>query len=245
MAKKYQNPPVEEALCGFRFSSDTKWDITVPGLVYERLKAHYPVREPRLYHELEVVQESEGFQQKMHTSERIMLFTEDRRQFVQVGRLLMAVHVLRPYPTWMEFKPKIELAWRSLCEVVNVSGLEQINLRYINRIEFPKPDTKLEEYLEFYPYLGSRLPQQTTGFQTIVEFEYEDGRDRCRVILVPESKQAKNTLFLDIDYYLARPRAISVETALDWVENAHGCVETIFEGCITDVLREHFGLLEG
>jgi uncharacterized protein (TIGR04255 family) len=45
---------------------------------------------------------------------------------------------------------------------------------------------------------------------------------------------------LDIDYFLANPRAVDISDALSWVEEAHGRVEEVFEGCITDRLRAMF-----
>jgi uncharacterized protein (TIGR04255 family) len=45
---------------------------------------------------------------------------------------------------------------------------------------------------------------------------------------------------LDIDYFLVQPGAVKVVDALAWVEEAHSRVEEVFEGCITDELREMF-----
>jgi uncharacterized protein (TIGR04255 family) len=45
---------------------------------------------------------------------------------------------------------------------------------------------------------------------------------------------------LDIDYFLAQPRAVEVAQSLQWVEKAHTRVEEIFDGCITNRLRELF-----
>jgi hypothetical protein len=33
MGKSYAKPPIVEAVCEFRLSPDTEWDLTVPGLV--------------------------------------------------------------------------------------------------------------------------------------------------------------------------------------------------------------------
>jgi hypothetical protein len=37
---------------------------------------------------------------------------------------------------------------------------------------------------------------------------------------------------------------VEVADAIAWVEEAHSRVEEVFEGCITDKLREMFGVLE-
>ena len=39
---------------------------------------------------------------------------------------------------------------------------------------------------------------------------------------------------------LAQPQTVSANQALEWVEEAHQKVEGIFEGCITERLREIF-----
>ena len=241
MAKKYAKPPIVEAVCEFRLTSETRWDLTVPGLLYERLKGSFPQKEQRMIQEMELTQGPEGLHQQIRTSERIIFFTEDKKMLVQVGPRLLAINVLKPYPHWEGFKPRIEMAWKSLQAAIEVQGLERIGLRYINHIELPAQGGELAEYFEFYPFVGQRLPQQMVSFLAGVEFSYADDRDRCRVQLTPIPGSGGKSLFmLDIDYFLARPGAVEVVDALAWVEEAHNRVEEVFEGCITDKLREMF-----
>ncbi|MGQ0654564.1 MAG: TIGR04255 family protein [Betaproteobacteria bacterium] len=44
MPKKYKNPPIIEAICEFRFSETSPWDLTIPGLIYELVKDKFPKR---------------------------------------------------------------------------------------------------------------------------------------------------------------------------------------------------------
>jgi uncharacterized protein (TIGR04255 family) len=136
------------------------------------------------------------------------------------------------------------MAWTTLQKIVDVQGLERIGLRYINRIELPEGKeevVKLSDYFNFYPTIGPRLPQKMAFFIASAEFPYKEGQDRCRVQLSPDSAGEKNALLLDIDYFLAKPQAVGASEALQWVEEAHTKVEEIFEGCITERLRELFG----
>ena len=191
--------------------------------------------------EMELMQGPEGLQQQIRTSERLLFFTEDRKMLVQIGPRLLTVNALKPYPHWEGFKPRIEMAWKSLQASVEVLGLEHMGLRYINHIELPAHGGELAKYFEFYPFVGQRLPQQMVSFLAGVEFSYADDRDRCRVQLTPIPGSGGKSLFmLDIDYFLARPGAVEVVDALAWVEEAHNRVEEVFEGCITDKLREMF-----
>jgi uncharacterized protein (TIGR04255 family) len=241
MGRKYANPPIVEAVCEFRLTPETRWDLTVPGLLYEKLKESFPQKEQRIIQEVELAQGSEGLQQQIRTSERIMFFTSDRKMLVQVGTRLLVVNALKPYPHWEGFKPRIEMAWKSLQATIEVHGLERIGLRYINHIELPAQGVKLSEYFEFYPFVGQRLPQQVVSFIAGVEFSYADGRDHCRVQLTPIlGSVGKHLLMLDLDYFVARPRSVEVAKVIDWIEEAHNRVEEIFEGCITEKLREMF-----
>jgi len=241
MAKKYAKPPIVEAVCEFRLTPETRWDLTVPGLLYERLKGSFPQKEQRMIQEMELTQGPEGLHQQIRTSERIIFFTEDKKMLVQVGPRLLAINVLKPYPHWEGFKPRIEMAWKSLQAAIEVQGLERIGLRYINHIELPAQGGKLAEYFEFYPSIGQSLPQQMVAFLTAAEFSYADGRDHCRVELTRIPASGGRSLFmLDIDYFLARSGAVKPAEALAWVEEAHSRVEEVFEGCITDKLREMF-----
>ncbi len=137
------------------------------------------------------------------------------------------------------------MAWKKLQEIIEVKGLERIGFRCINRIELPGEEgvVRLSDYFDFYLTSGPRLPQAMASFIAGAEFPYKEGRDHCRVQLTPAADSRsgeKSVLMLDIDYFLAQPLAIEVAQALQWVEEAHTRVEEIFEGCITDRLRELF-----
>jgi len=51
---KYNNTPIIESLCEIKFSDDTKWDPTVPGLVFEGVKELYPQKEQRIIQEINI-----------------------------------------------------------------------------------------------------------------------------------------------------------------------------------------------
>jgi len=242
MARKYANPPLAEAVCEFRLTPDTPWDLAIPGLLYERLRTEFPHREQHLFHEVELTQGPGGLQQQIRTTERIFLLSEDRSTFVQVGPRIVAVNCLRPYPGWQHFKPKIETALKALCDELDVKRFERIGLRYINRVGVPNPPVRLEDYFRFYIFLGPDLPQEIGNFIAGCEFSYADGRDVCRLQLTPAVGQHadRQDFLLDIDYFLARPGEVERDGALDWIESAHRAVGQIFEGCITDRLRELF-----
>lgn len=242
MGKKYANSPIIETVCEFRLPPDSKWDLTIPGLVYEKICDEFPNKEQRLIKEIDLKHGPQGVEQQIRTNERILFLTEDRKTFIQVGTHLLAVNCLKPYPTWNKFKPSIEKAFKALSETIVINTFQRIGLRYINRIEIPGQSVKLEDYFEFRPFLGKDLPQNMADFIVGGVLQFHDGRDSCRVQLskaVPE-KPNNVSFLLDFDFFLAKSQTVSIKQALEWIDNAHQEVEKIFEGCINERLREIF-----
>ncbi|KPL05716.1 hypothetical protein AMJ85_11035 [candidate division BRC1 bacterium SM23_51] len=246
MGKRYADPPIVEAVCEFRLTPATKWDLTIPGLIYAKVKEDFPNKEQRPIQEVEFTQSQEGTQQQIRASELALFLAENRETFIQVGPRLLAVNRLKPYHSWARFKPSIEKAFGALTDTVDVEGLQRIGLLYINRIEIPGSPVDLDKYFEFRPFLGDNLPQDMANFFLGCRLPFRDGKELCRVELISAVPENPNSvaILLRLDYHFAHPNVVRPDGALEWVEAAHSQVEEIFEGCITDRLREIFQELE-
>ncbi len=242
MGRRYKNPPVVEAICEFRMTPETPWDLAVPGLFYEKVKETFPRREQRSIQELNLISTPQGLQQQIRVFEIIVLSTENSTRFAQLGTHMLAVSVLKPYPTWQGFKPLIVTAWQGLQSVVDIKGLQSLSLRYINQIDLRKCNFNFEDYFKLYPFIGKEFLHSLSSFMVISDLAFSDGKDSCRVHFSSPSAPTEGvcTFYLDILYYSSQPQTVAVSDALDWVEQAHTQVEEIFEGCITDRLRDLF-----
>lgn len=242
MGRKYKNPPIIEAVCEFRLTPDTDWDLTIPGLLYEKLQDEFPKKQARAVQSLKISTDPEGMQQEIRQEQRIALLTEDGKRFVQLGPHLLSINCLSPYPSWDGFNPFIERAFSTLTETLDIKGLERIGLRYVNLIEIPHQPVRIEDYFQFYPFLGADLPQEIGGFSIRCVFPFVDGRDSCRVQLRQTAPRDSNStaFILDLDYSLSKPRGIRANESLKWIGEAHQKVEEIFEGAINDRLRSIF-----
>lgn len=242
MERKYAKSPIVEAVCEFRLTGDSPWDPTIPGLVYEVIREDFPKKEVKVVRDIDITQTKEGLRQEVRTTERAWFLAEDGKSFLQIGPHLLAVNYLTPYPGWAVFKPVIERGLCALVETVQVKGLERVGLRYINRIEIPSASVNLEHHFAFRPFLGDELPQNMNGFVLRCLLPFADGRDVCRLALTTAAPDRPDTasFILDLDYFLRKARAIDVAQTLQWVEAAHQKVVDLFEGCMTDRLRETF-----
>jgi len=45
MKRKYKKPPIVEALCEFQFIPQEPYNLTIPGLFYDKIKEEFPIRQ--------------------------------------------------------------------------------------------------------------------------------------------------------------------------------------------------------
>jgi uncharacterized protein (TIGR04255 family) len=242
MGKKYKNPPIVEALCEFRFDPSSPWDLAIPGLLYEKVRDEFGKR--RLVKAIETSFSGgpTGIEQQVRSSDRMQFLRDDEKALIQVGPNLLSTNHLKPYPTWQEFFPIIRQAFDAYFQVASPKGLQRVGLRYINRIEIPGKSIELEDYFEFRPFIGPRLPQRFGPFITGIQIPYEDSRDHLRLEIANATVEKPDEVgvMLDLDFFLAQPDGLSMNNVFDWIEVAHSRVEEAFEACITDRLREIF-----
>lgn len=239
---KYRNPPIVEAICEFRFSKETKWDPTIPGSVYERIKEHFPAKENKIEQQLSLKADESGLSQNFVSTPRAVMFSQDRTSLVQVGQRLLSINHLKPYAGWENFRPKIKLAYDTIRNITDIEGIDRMALVYVDRIEIPGTNIEMEDYFNFYPHLGSELPQTHVSFMVGCEFSYNDERDFCKLQLTAAMPTKKDHLasLLTTEYFLAKKKTVSPDNALEWMEQAHAKVRELFKGSITEKLENLF-----
>jgi uncharacterized protein (TIGR04255 family) len=245
---QYHNPPIAEAICEFRFSQETKWDLTIPGLVYDKIKTEFPIKESKVDQQIEIKTDDKGgIQQNLKNSgSKAIFLAENRLSLIQVGQNLLSVNLLKPYPGWTAFRPKIRLAYDVINTVTEIKGIDRMALVYIDKIEIPGTTIEMEEYFKFYPHLSKDLPQTHSSFFVGCDFPYKNERDICKLQLSPALADKKNHIafLMMTEYFLVKKNAIPPERALEWMDEAHTIVRDLFRGAITEKLENIFGRVE-
>lgn len=246
MTQLYQRPPILEALCELRFEETQPWDWTIPGLVYAELKSDFPKKRELHQHELgwQVGEEELSSSLKSQIA-RMQFLDETERVLVQVGRDLLAVNHLRPYPGWDCFKNTVVQALGAYMAVAKPKGLRHVGLRYVNRIELSESAVETSDYVKAFPGIPEALPQVYRSWLQRVEIPYQEDNGllllQTGTLQRPDGKISKGLVFmLDLDFVALQPNQIPLDDALIWVESAHGIVETAFEACVTDLSRHIF-----
>src|SRR4051794_6507629 len=87
--RQYERPPVAEAVARLQWREAVPWNITTPGLLYERMRDAYPA-EPKLQNQLEAeFGQEDGNEapnvQLRASRQRLVLGTDDGTRLLLVG----------------------------------------------------------------------------------------------------------------------------------------------------------------
>ena len=251
--RHYKNPPIEEALCEFRFAPGQDWDLTIPGKLQGALGDGYSGK-PREQKAMQVgLHVQDGKPANLEYGEglaRVQLVAKDGTRVVGVGRDVLSVHMLRPYQNtaniqkggWQEFEPRIATALDAYWNVAEPSGITQVGVRYINKIALPVVNSvRVEDYLNCAYLEINGLPERYANFVSRVEYIYED---EIRLVLsyglLGASPHVVDCL-LDLDViWQQNDVPIEREMSLEVAGDLHRRVGIAFETLVTDKARELF-----
>lgn len=249
--RRYENPPIEEALCEFRFQPDQGWNLTVPGKLHVELGNEYTGR-PQEQKVVNVTLNAQGGQPSRLSYEegfaKTQLVTNDGKRQVGVGKDVLSVHMLRPYQDplypdqtgWDEFRPRIEKALDAYWKVMQPKGVNRIGLRYVNKIVIPQVAVRVEDYLKCALPEVAGLPDLQRSFVSRVEYDYADG---IRLVLSQGSilaPEAHVGFLLDLDVIWENPEGVARDEALSKVGDLRTREREAFETVITEKARELF-----
>ncbi|HOC52432.1 MAG TPA: TIGR04255 family protein [Caldisericia bacterium] len=241
MEREYKNPPLVEALCEFQFIPLQPYDLTIPGLFYEKIKEEFPEKQEQAGIGFQLQTTEKGIEQKIiPTLPKVQFFKSDKTSLVQIAPELLVINCLKPYQTWEKFKSLILKNLEVYKEIVKPKGFRRIGLRYINVFEFDKLDIKLEDYFYYHPIIPKDLPQKFDSFLNRIEIPYEDDKLILTLATIVPKKTKLLSITLDIEYVMIKPEKITFDDISFWLDKAHEIVENAFESSITDKARELF-----
>lgn len=238
----YENPPIEEALCEFRFAPGPEWDLTIPGRLHGKVQDLYSGK-PRTQKVVSanVAMSEGGGPPALAMNQaigRVQLPSEDGTRMLSVGPDVLTVHTLRPYDGWSDFKPRITSGLDAYRQVAEPAGLARLGVRYINRITIPEESLRLDDYFTAAPPSAPGLPNQMSGFLHRTEYVYEDG---VKLLLTFASIEGEEpTFLLDIDVIWEGEEPRSLDEVGTLVDELHSREGKAFEDLIKEPLRRLF-----
>ncbi len=245
MGKVYNNPPLLEAVCEFRFQESNPWNPAFAEYIHNKVKSEFPIFRPRS--DIEIRVDNQGIT-RQSSEPKSLFIREDERALIQVARNLLTINHLKPYPSWIRFRQMIENAYKIYLDIVQPEGLARIGLRYINRIEIPferQDHLKIDDYLNVFPKTPEGIPDTFASWGQRIEipFTHSHGLLVLQTANIRESDPQNTAIFIvDLDFVTVPETNINLENALDWIDKAHDTIEKTFESCITEKTRVLFDL---
>lgn len=240
MSRKYATPPVVEALCEVSFLGG-RWDSTVPGAFFERVRSRYPHKEDHVRSPVDFLVEGAAATTRVHPPQQIVRFcSEDRSRIVQVGRDLLVVNQLRPYPHFEQWCPVVAEMMGHYEELVQPGAIGKLVLRYLNHVEVPDAGPDLASWFRLYPQVPDEIGR-TESFMLRLEIRPQLPGHRLVLTLGSAETTSPATRGVLLDLYDevtgTQPSMRDVPRLLD---EAHRNIEAAFENTITDQLRRVF-----
>ena len=260
MSRQYPNPPIREVVCEFRYEEDGHWDAAAPGLVYSALNSEFPRRlaperpvstgAPTLESSDLSAPGAQHLELRVGPPESLRFWREsDELGYFSLAPYRWSVHHFKPYPSWKRFSEIVDKGFNAYQGVLDPTKVQRVGLRYINAIDLGQAaidlglrSVPLEEFVEFYPFLGDSMPQVLARFHSLVQMDFENARDSLilQIWNTPRPRGTDIEIVLDLDYFLVQPENFDLGETAEWLETAHANVESVFEGCLKEPTRRLF-----
>lgn len=235
---RYNNPPLVEALCEFRFQEMGVPSNIVLGKLYEQIEKEYPTVET--HRGIDVQAEEDTTSPSIVMEERTRFVSKDGTRLIQVGPGLLVANQIKLYSDYHSFRNFVKEVMDVYFKVAKPSGLRYIGLRYINRVEIA-----LEQPLNEVFNIGFIIPKMFENlpnpYHLRMEFPYREGQDSLIIIFetaIPR-ENSLDAVTLDFEYVIVQPEDMG-DRFLEYMDEAHNRIEEAFHACLTEKTLESF-----
>jgi uncharacterized protein (TIGR04255 family) len=153
----------------------------------------------------------------------------------------IGIHCLAPYEGWPSLRKRVEDALGAYEEVASPESIEQLTVRYVNRVDIPGDNLDLSQYFTIGPSLPPAFPAILTGFFDRVEMRYGDIPVDISFTwssLVEPPADDVSSFILDFELIYREDCAHS--ESLKILDDLHDREKSAFESVIKQPLREIF-----
>lgn len=232
----YPRPPIKEAACEVVFRENQPWDITLPAIIYSKLRESYPSRPS--------MGTSSFFRSRQDSVPQVVLSTVDARKQVKFGANSLVVSVLAPYNGWEEFSPRIKQALSTFIKVTEPAGIASIRLRYQNEIRIPGKSYTFSEYFTILTSVPKEVPPTFVGFHHNIMTRYKDADETTLQLIfssVPTDETEALVAGLDIAVSTTKvSETLQVAKIMRLVNELKIRASDVFEALITEKTRALF-----
>jgi len=233
---------VVEALCEIFFIG-SRWDTTIPGIFYSEVQSEFPIKTELEQLGLEVqLAEKQVGTRMVHGDPRVRFSRRDGSRMVQLGRDLLVVNQLHPYPRYDDWRPAVIDMQAKYRKLVMPLAIQRLGVRYINRVTVPDQTVQMEHYFNLYPQVPQELGAAHGDFLMRLQIPPRHAEHQLVATFATAPSSPEEGLGYLLDLYDIAPmdERYSFDELEHRMDEAHANIELAFESSITDALRELF-----
>ena len=169
----------------------------------------------------------------------IACFTADKKQKMEARPDGFMFSRLAPYTGWEIFLAEARRLWKIYRATVQPKAIQQIGVRYINRLDFA-PGIFIDEYLQLLPAMPDSLQKGMEGF--FIQTQIREDELKATILLNEASVTPPNentvSFLLDIGIFRSVELANDEDFLWGLFEQFRESKNRTFESLVTDKTRE-------
>ncbi len=238
--QRLEKAPIAEAIIDLRIKP-ALGDEVLPILssIKDEIGDSYPICEKFYSYGGEFrIQESKTM---VHTSKDVVTEgyiykTADNRQIAQFRKNGFTFNNLNPYTRWEAILAEAQRLWTIYQKKASPEIVTRIAVRYINKMELPRPDQDFSEYLVEPPRIPDGIPNGANSYYSKIIIHDEKTDLSANIIqLIDKSIDPKNfTLILDNDIYKGSDYEAGSSVIWEVFSDLRKMKNTIFFATITE-----------
>ena len=167
----------------------------------------------------------------------------DMTEILFINESTFTVSQLAPYCGWEDFLKRFSRDWKVWKKILGFNEIEQIGVRYINRLDIPvdMPTVTFSEYVNIYPKAPEALgPNSSYSMQIQIPLFEEKSMLVLNSAVVKSPIPKHMSLIIDQDIIKNSEVPQNDDSIIEYLNIIHTRKNTIFESCVTDKARELF-----
>jgi len=204
------------------------------------LAGSYPTARRRMLseHEISASQDQTLAVTSRQGLQALQYFSADEKQLVQFRPSGFSFNRLAPYATLDDYFAEIERTWKVFVDIAKPVVIRVVRLRYINRIQLPMTDARLElnDYLKLAPRLADEDRLSFAGFFNQHSVLEPATGNRANIVFATQPLMGDQLpIIFDIEAF----KEVSVEPA-DWttisgkITSLRSLKNLVFRNSLTD-----------
>ena len=237
MRKRFQNPPIAEAVFEVFVPRCPTWDEKTNELLASSFSKELNGRRENLQiHGLSIDFGPTGAKSIENSTPRTRLWNQECARMIQFGPEMCALNALPPYTQFEDYIPQFEALVRAYLSATGSQSLSWIGQRYINKVVLPNAEEDPQNIFSIYPNLPTEVREKHPPFAIQVEV-MRLPEATITVNLQFQGMQAEGKPSYILDIYAKSILSMNANSSeiISWNNKIHDQLYRAFLFCIPEI----------